>query len=109
MFKCFIHKSTTQKASPSHPRSHASARQPLAPRGSLNEQRGRDAAGPEAGKTSGRAGPGPRRGPRERGEGSGRPGGGGDSCDPAPLSQGSGSDFLDDTQLVTDPGQKSMS
>ena len=86
MFKCFIHKSTTQKASPSHPRSHASARQPLAPRGSLNEQRGRDAAGPEAGKTSGRAGPGPRRGPREREEGSGRPGGGGDSCDPAPLS-----------------------
>lgn len=37
-------------------------------------------------KTSGRAGPGPRRGPREREEGSGRPGGGGDSCDPAPLS-----------------------
>ena len=71
---------------PPTPGSHASARQRLAPRGPVNELRGRDAAGPEAGKTSGRAGPDPRRGPRERGEGSGRPGRGGDSCDPAPLS-----------------------
>lgn len=74
---------------PPTPGSHASVRQRLAPSGPLNELRGRDAAGPEAGKTSGRAGPGPRRGPLERagwGGGPGRPGRGGDSCDPAPLS-----------------------
>lgn len=71
---------------PPHPESPASARRPLASSGQVNEPQSRDTASPEAGKASGQVGPGPRRGPRERGEGSGRPGGGGDSCDPAPRS-----------------------
>lgn len=71
---------------PPNPESHASARQPLISSGQVNEPQSRDAASPEGEKTSGQAGPGPQGGPRERGEGSGRPGGGGDSCDPAPRS-----------------------
>lgn len=76
---------------PPTPGSHASARQRLAPSGPLNELRGRDAAGPEAGKNLGASRAwSPERPTRARagggGGGSGRPGRGGDSCDPAPLS-----------------------
>lgn len=84
--KCFIHESKTHRTRLPTLGSHASARQPPAPSGSVNEPRGPDAPGPEAGKASGRTGPGPRKSPRERELGSVRPGEGGDSCDPAPRS-----------------------
>lgn len=84
--KCFIHENKTDRARPPTLGSHASAQQPLPPSGSVNEPRGPDALGPEAGKASWRTGPGPPKSPRECEQGSARPGGGGDSCDPTPRS-----------------------